>query len=81
MAFGIGMAEIILLSAIGGGVLLIGVIIVAAITLSSKKSRPTILPASQSSEHRLGELNTLLAKRLITEAEYQERRADILKSI
>lgn len=81
LAFGIGMAELIILLAIGGGVLLAGIICVVAIIASSKKSPPPVLPPRSSPEQRLGELNGLLAKQLITEAEYQERRAAIIKGL
>lgn len=58
----------------------------AAYLASALRSRPPeqqppAMPPSRTAEQRLGELRTLLDRGLITQDEYESRRAEILRSI
>lgn len=74
----IGMPEIFVLFVV---FLLLAAIIVAVVLVKSRKSPSTSFSRSNSAQDRLSEIDSLLQKKLITEAEYEAKRKAIVDSL
>ena len=75
----IGIPELIILFILFGGLPLVAFAITRL--LNSKEKPPSLYPVVKTAEVRLAELDQLRSKELISEAEYEEKRKQIVDGV